>query len=392
MKMRNTLAYCVALALAGTQYAVADEGNSNIFSVSGYGTLGIVHSSENKAEFIPQTGPTKGVGYSDSTSATPDSRIGLQVNAKFTDKISGVVQLVSESDEDNNYDPRLVIANVKYQFTPSFNVTLGRFVGPLYMLTDYQRIGYAFPWVRPPAEVYNLAFSTDGVIGAYKFNTGDVAFTTQLFYSHSSTKTFEVSGLLGFTAQADYGSSTFRFARASSSLTIKNAALDAAFGYYPPILSPLANQWAVRGDSTTFTGIGYAYDPGKWFVRAEATRLTGEHNILAKSTQMYASAGARFGSLTPYVTLAKVSNDGPLTIGASDPVGVINGVLAGNDASRKSYTLGNRWDFRSNLDFKVEFTHTKNGNGSAGGLTNPQPGFEPGKGYNLASAAIDFVF
>jgi hypothetical protein len=148
----------------------------------------------------------------------------------------------------------------------------------------------------------------------------------------------------------------------------------------------------VRGDSVTFTGIGYTFDPGKWFFRTEATKLTGDEDLLPKSTRMYASAGVRINAFTPYATVAKVKNDGPLSIGAADPIGVINGALAANNASSHSVTLGSRWDFHSNFDFKFEVTHAKNGSGSAGGLSNLQPGFEPGKGYNLISAAVDYVF
>ncbi len=158
------------------------------------------------------------------------------------------------------------------------------------------------------------------------------------------------------------------------------------------MFNALADQWAVQGDSTSFTGLGYMYDPGKWFFRTEATRITGERDLLEKTTRMYASAGIRLGAFTPYATLAKVNNDSPLSIGTADPIGIINGVLAAQNASSRSVTLGNRWDFRSNFDFKVEVTHNQNSAGAVGALTNLQPGFVPGKSYDLVSASIDFVF
>jgi hypothetical protein len=392
MTSRNKLACCIALAIAGgTQVAFAEDANQ-IFSVSGYGTLGLVHSTEDKADFIPLVGPPKGVGHSDSTTPETDSRVGLQVNAKFNEKFSAVAQFVSELDENNSYDPQLVAANVKYKITPNLDIAVGRFMAPLYVLTDFERIGYAFPWVRPPVEVYNVSFSADGAIGTYRFTSGSAAFTTQLFYSHSSNKTFTTDGMLGLSVQADIGAHSFRVARVHSSLTINSAALNSALDYYRPALPALANQWAVNGDSTSFTGLGYTYDPGKWFLRGEATRITGERDLMPKATRMYASAGMRLKAFTPYATVAKVNNDGPTSIGAADPIGVINGALAANNAASHSVTLGTRWDFHTNLDFKFEVTHAKNASGSAGQLTNLQPGFEPGKGYNLVSAVVDFVF
>ena len=41
---------------------------------------------------------------------------------------------------------------------------------------------------------------------------------------------------------------------------------------------------------------------------------------------------------------------------------------------------------------KFQGSRIENHAGSFGGLGNVQPGFEPGRGYNLISASVDFVF
>jgi hypothetical protein len=41
---------------------------------------------------------------------------------------------------------------------------------------------------------------------------------------------------------------------------------------------------------------------------------------------------------------------------------------------------------------KLEFSRVDAEDGSNGGLTNLQPGFQRGGSYNLASVSIDFVF
>jgi len=385
------IALAAALALLGVGTSHAENAGSDIFSVSGYGTIGVVHSSEDRADFVTIAGKT-GAGYSSSVAASPDSRVALQVDGKFSDQLSGVVQLASELDRADSYKPQLLVANLKYQFTPAFSVNAGRIVSPDFMLSDSQRIGYAFPWVRPPSEVYSFAFPLDGVEANYRFNLGGVAISSQAFFGHTGTPDINIIAAKGINLQAEMGPSSLRVAYVRTKIDLKSAQLSALLNYYRPTFAALADQYEVKGDALQFAEIGYSYDPGSWFFRTEVTRLTGVQDLLGKNTSMYASGGFRIDKFTPYVTLAKVKVDSPLTIGSADPIGVINGVLASTNVARKSFTVGTRWDFRANTALKLEFAQVKNDKGSSGALKNLQPNFVPGKSYNLISASVDFVF
>jgi hypothetical protein len=55
-----------------------------MFSFCGFGTLGVVHSSERDADFVAEaTSHPSGAGFSRSWSADVDSRLGAQVTANF---------------------------------------------------------------------------------------------------------------------------------------------------------------------------------------------------------------------------------------------------------------------------------------------------------------------
>jgi len=58
-------------------------------------------------------------------------------------------------------------------------------------------IGYAMPWVRPPSEVYNTAFAVDGVDASYRFNAGDVAISSQVFYGYSDNPLLKIYAMGG---------------------------------------------------------------------------------------------------------------------------------------------------------------------------------------------------
>lgn len=390
----HKLAIAIAIAAMGAGTAQAQDAERDIWSVSGYGTVGVVHSSEDQADYTSTIDPPIGAGYTDSTSASPDTRAAIQVDGKFTDKFSMVVQVVSEMDHDKSYEPQVQAANVKYQFTPAMSMRAGRFIAPFYMLSESRRIGYAMPWVRPPSEVYNTAFAVDGVDASYRFNAGDVAISSQVFYGYSDNPLLKIYAMGGVNVQADFGSSSLRAAHIRAKVDLKNATVASYMNLYRKFgFTALADQWEVKGDKAQFSEIGYSYDPGKWFFKAEVTRITGDEDFLGKNTRMYASAGWRVGKFTPYATYARVNVDNDLTIGAADKLGIINSVLASStNVGRKSLTVGTRWDFRENMDFKLEMARVDNSDKSNGDLTNRQPGFVAGQSYNLISASIDFVY
>ena len=116
--------------------ARADDAGAPIFSFSGFGTLGEVHSSQDQADFTSTPFKPSGAGFSHAWSADVDSVIGAQVNANFTPRLSAVVQVVSEQNYDNSYRPHVEWANIRYEFTPDFSVRAGRTALPVLMVSD----------------------------------------------------------------------------------------------------------------------------------------------------------------------------------------------------------------------------------------------------------------
>jgi len=380
------------MALAAmVPFGAAAQDADSMFSFRGYGTLGLVHSSEDLADFAPSDAPS-GAGYTSNWSALPDSRLAAQVDAKFTDKLSGVVQVISEHGVRESYRPELRLAQLKYAFTPSFWARAGRLAPPIFMQSESYKIGYSMPWVRAPSEAYNLNVLIDGVEVAKRFNFGNTALTIQALAGASEKAGVKFSDARTLAGTVENGSSTFFASYSTVLVSSKNAQLEQLLGFYRPVLARLADQYQINDDEVKFASVGYNYDPGSWFARGEVTRTTGEANVLGKTTNLFVSAGKRIGEFTPYATYGKVRMDSPTSIGAADPIGVINGALAASNEGRQSLTVGSRWDFRDSAALKLEFSRVDAEDGSNGGLVNLQPGFQRGGSYNLASVSIDFVF
>ncbi|AJC46551.1 MULTISPECIES: hypothetical protein [Xanthomonas] len=379
-----------ALALASAGNVQAQDGPE--LSFSGFGTLGLVHSTEDRADFTPDLQTTEGAGASQRTSPRPDSRIAGQVNATFTDKFSGVLQVTSEYAERASYAPKVTLAHVKYQFAPDFAVRVGRITAPLYMLSEYQRVGYATPWVRPPYEVYNYLMAMDGVEGVYTRNVGQSVLSVQGFYGRIDSKKAEVHAMRGLSLVLDQGASTYRVAYIKGNADYRTDDLDRLFGLYRRINPALAERLDTVGVAGSFASAGYSYDPGPWFARAEVIRADYSPSLNGKTTSGYVSAGARFGALTPSLTYANVDKKAPVIAPGADPLGLMTRAVALAENGRHSYTASLRWDVYENVAFKFQASHIVNNAGSYGSLGNIQPGFRPGGSYNLLSASFDFVF
>lgn len=350
--------------LASSTYAYAGDVAS-MFTLSGFGTLGATYSSLRTADYAGAAFEPYGAGASRNVDFADDSRLGVQLTAKFTSKLSALVQVVSHNNYDNSFTPTLEWANLNYAFTSDLNLRVGRIELPTFLTSDYRQVGYANPWVRVPPEFYDTVpiTNSDGVDGSYRAHVGPVSNTLHLIYGAS---TFHATpGPLRTQAKAIFGIFD----------TLEYRALTAHFGYLRAHVDvPFATGMPVAVYSAAAS-----LDMDSWFVQAEAARVTVD-GLTPGYLAGYATAGVRMGKFTPYVTYAvEHSLDHPVV---SDNLNTGQRALSG----------GVRWDFAKNFDAKVQYDHVWTPQGSTGLFVNEQPGFRLGSGTDVVTATLDFVF
>jgi hypothetical protein len=395
---------------------------------SGFGTLAAVHSSEKNADFVGNLFQPSGAGHTDSVSLRPDSKIAGQVGATFNDKVSAVLQVVSQHNYDNSWTPRVEWANVKYQATPGLSLRAGRFALPVFLLSESRYVGYASPWVRPPVDVYDMLpiTSGDGIDATYRNQISGANNVLHAYYGNN-----QVSAPGGVKAKSnpgwgvndsvEIGSLAVRAAYNSLNLDIQAASLGQLVGGFStlgtglagvPVPSfqtasaqalALAQKYKLQGMKLSTVTLGATYDPGDWFLTGEALELKGS-GLLANKTAWYVSGGYRFGSLTPYVTYSETkariaAEPGVSAVGDPTTDAGIAALNAGLQAaqrqlgySQNTSSLGLRWDAVKNVAVKAQYDRIKLSPNSAGSLINVQPGFVGGGQVNLFTVAVDFVF
>ncbi len=437
-----------ALGLVATAVTAQE---SSAFRFSGFGSLGATRSSEDKADFLTNFAMPDGPGFTRNTDVKGDSRLGLQGDLRLGEHFSAVAQVISEHRYDGTFKPYLNIATLKLQALPGLAFRVGRIPYSAYLISDFQKVGYAQPWVRPPVEVYqfNPLTSVDGADLTWQANAGAVAFSGQFLGGSIKAKIAPSSigvkqyAALGqevpeaewtskqmYTASlaANWGSNTLRAFYGSMKGTYDDPGYDQPYSvtflannspfstlradlilnpYFNPAQPPgptnplmipnpyknvaLADKLQIKDKKVTYLSAAYSYDPGNWFLMIEQSWKGGDADTMLSDFQAgYATLGARLGNWTPYATYAWKRTTGSTS--DVNPIG--NAVLRASNHGQSTVSGGLRWDFYKNLAFKIQYDSVKNEDLSAGALTNTHPelGFKPGQRYSLTTAAIDFVF
>jgi hypothetical protein len=401
----------IALAVAALLYASAAgaQGTPSL-RLNGFGTVGVVHSNEDQADFVANLLASEGAGYTSEWSAKVDSRLGLQLTADLTPRLSSVVQIITEQGYDGAFKPSVEWANIRFDITPDLSVRAGRTLLPNFMVSEFRKVGYTNPWVRPPQEVYSLVpiSNSDGVDLSYVFRSHGFINSLQIVYGR---KDFKLDAKLpggtggemevrdGFTVAntLERGAATFFVSHGSYHLTLD--AFDPLFdGFraFGPDGEAIAERYDIDNKRYRTLSIGARYDPGDWFVMSEWARIRSR-TLLSDSRGWYISGGYRFESITPYLTLGErqvTGNTSDPGLSAPQAQGLNNALnaLLGLAAEQKSIAVGVRWDVVRNAALKLQFDHLDLGAESKGMLANEQPNFRRGGRVSLFSATLDFVF
>lgn len=388
------------------------DGN---FRMSGFGTLGAVHTSTNDVEF---NYPGQGGGAGTTPNASPDSKVAVQGTYKFTPTISATTQIMTRYDADSQYVPSVDWAFAKWQALPALTVRAGRMGAPFFMVSDFRNVGYANTTVRPNLDVYGQV-PTDQFEGGdvtYQYALGSTTFNatfyagdskadyTSAFRSGSTQlgpSSFQLKKLKGLnlTAEMDNGltlragyskskisvssDSVNALLASGASLSAINASTPVVGAAYPAFnavgaqITSSTNAALVTNDKDiSFIGFGATYDQDNWIISGEYTKRRS-NSFIADTTGWYANIGYRVSKFTPYFGFSKLSvNSANTTLtpvvapvlagpGAAFNTTLANAAAQGNAGiqnvlnveklAQRTITLGSRWDVMPNVALKAQW-------------------------------------
>ena len=414
MRFKSTMVSLGLLALAGT--AAAQEANP-VFSYSGFGTIGYAITDTDTGTY---TTGTQLYGATKHGSFDPDTKVGLQINGKFSDVFSGTMQLFAKQDAVGQYGPSIEWAFLKAKLGSSFNVRAGRMGAPFFMTSDFRNVGYTNLSVRTPQDVYASVpvRSFDGADLLYQGSFGDTTINAQLWGGKASAlaardTTVVLNDVIGLSASAEIGAVTLRVGHMQTKLTGEGSGLVAFNGLIntmravsaTPGLSAhkdFADALAIDGKMATFSGVGASFELGQWVGSAEITKRKTDSLYVSDISAWYTTLGYRVNKLTPYVSLSARKVDSVTSFASPVPQlnAAINGIAGSTtvtkliaDNTDNTTAIGVRWEAGKSYAVKAEYANIAIPKGSNGGLGGVPGGkFESDTSVNVFSVAVDFVF
>ncbi|MCX9156256.1 hypothetical protein OPU71_08995 [Niveibacterium sp. 24ML] len=377
--------------------AQADEGGA--IQVNGFINAGLARSSFDDAryKYIPTADADIG------TAATPrvDTQAGLQLRYVHSDSLNATAQVLLRDPPSDGSPLKLTWAYAGIQLTPQIEVKLGRYMMPFFLFTDTRNVRYAQPWVRPPGEVYALVTNTEFFDGAYLRHLtplGPWSLATEAFVGANRYETLRasLSGTYYGMAFTLYDSNwTFRVMAQNGTTQLESPAFDRVLALLQQRAPDVAADYAFAESSNTgYLSAGLRYETEDWLLLAEvAETRPGDSRLLASDTGAYLTVGRRFGDWMPFVGYAaRRSHNTEADARITDPLAsaTVANVLAQQNYSQRTVSVGLRWDLVLNLALKLQLDRVQPSNGAKGSFTVPLPAGQTHS--DVFSLAAHYIF
>ena len=322
------------------------------------------------------------------------THLGLQIAATVSDKIDMTVVLQADGSK-NNYNVNAQWAYATYRFDEDLSVRMGKYKATFYMVSDYKEVGYAYPWVRPPLEVYstNPIEAFTGLDLVYQTDIRNMSLLLEIFAGsgdHTSKYIPSTTDAPTGTPYNGLGDSTkkgqsidFDTPNAKGfNLSLSGEIGTFRVGYFETGVNSAA--FNIHDAFGSFGGIGFNIDwrnlvvYSEYIIRDTAANLAG---AFPDQKAYYITTGYRMGKYLPYVTYANMSkgkDDSPYS------------------QLQSSIAVGLRTEVSDSAALKFEImTVTPKKNASAG-FNTTTAGYglfdNPVKSGTVASVTFDVIF
>lgn len=417
LKPLNRFVFASSMLMLAAANAAANER----VQISGFGTVSAIHSGTENFGFVYDL--TKD-GVFDEWSMEAGSSFGLQLNANISEDWDFVVQGVVQDRIQNDLDKSITWAFLRYKVSPEVTLRLGRIATPIYMLSEYRDVGFAYLWTKPITDFYanipvtslnggDVAYTTplgDGLIEAKLFaGTSDVSINT-IFDSYEVTLSPLVGSKLTYYADQWIISGSAATAKVDegnpAETLIASSSADPTLFLVWPSLQGSLQDFEFENTRFYYYSLGAQYETGDWNIQTELSYTDADWPFFPDLAAGYTSVGKTFNAFTLYGFASKAKSVGDIYQLEPPPsMLLLNPQIAGAYAlikdnlsariiDQETFGIGARYDINSQLSLKGQIERTWLNNDRIGawsvdseGLTAPVPDH-----IDTISVSLSFVF
>jgi len=305
-------------------------------------------------------------GITEDLTFERDTRFGLQISSDVSENMSVVAQLLGRGD-NNNFNAIIEWAYVDYAFNDAASIHVGKIKQPVYLVNDYVEVGYAYPWIRPPQEVYllnNPLNTVNGIELLLQFPVGPGTLSLQPYLGSNREDIPNAQGAY-FEAENIYGMDV-KYSGRGYTVHASNFQCEVkTFGGFQTT-SPFGDlnvDLNGKGDCNV-SATGFNLDLANFVVYAEYQKRTTTETLsraFGDTDAYYATFGYRIGKWLPHITYASIDGTAS-TVGLSTGTGAVTGASLPPGASfnfpvpvQTSITAGLRYEVNDSAALKVEY-------------------------------------
>jgi len=316
-------------------------------------------------------------GISEDLSFERDSRFGLQISSDVAENMSVVAQILGRG-ESGNFNAIVEWAYVDYKFNDIASVHVGKIKQPVYLVNDYVEVGYAYPWIRPPQEVYllnNPLNTVNGIELLLQIPVGPGTLSLQPYIGSNRDDIPNAQGAF-FEAENIYGLD-IKYSGRGYTVHASNFQCEVkTFGQFK-IEDPRAGFVATgagdvavdlngKGDCNV-TAAGFNLDIADVVVYSEWTKRTTNDTLerpFGDTEAFYVTLGYRFGKFLPHITFASIEGEAstisPGAVEVTEASGAPGAPLLGDTFNfpvqiQTSITAGLRYEVNDSAALKIEY-------------------------------------
>ena len=370
-------------------------------------------------------------GYNDAISFGQHSLFALQTDVELTETLSFTTQLLAHASAARKSGVEW--AYLTWRPSSDWNFKAGKMRTPFYLHSNTLDVGYTYPWIIPPQQVYTPYLFPDftGLSAAYQFNLGAFDIETEAYWGNfegtitvqdESPVDVKVDNIRGLILEAWRGNlhlrAAYHLAHAEVKLPRSTRVQTTRFietlrqnGFVRS-----ANSLSTTGD-VSFMQAGISYDTLDYFLKAEWTRMSADVSTMftiQPYDSYYLSGGYTFHPfelpITAHATFASLTATGtprPVNEISTSPFlpprvnaqlsalqSVYTGIFdfrRGLSDDVRSLTVGLRWDVNPSVALKAEWVHLRGERDNRSFFTVDQaPNFD--RKANLFLLGLEWVF
>jgi len=303
--------------ITGLLVLVTPVSHAGEIDISGYATFKAISNVNDQG--VSYNNDLAKTGYTNFDSR--ENNIGIQFATDISDKLDMTVVLSARGGGAANgkYNIETEWAYASYSISNDLSVRIGKVKGPFYMVSDYKDVGYAYPWVTPPEEVYstNPIRSVSGLDFVYQTSSGDTTYLAEVYYGGGTNTSFLLRPAVDDGAlTADFGITKANSPPGTQADFVTHDMLgfnaSIAFGgisFRAGYFNTLVDFGPYTNLDGAFGGLGMTVDVNNIVIYSEYIIRDTDELLTAAfpdQTAFYFTTGYRIGDFLPYVTIAKL--------------------------------------------------------------------------------------